>query len=119
MQDFFFVGLISALALAIVVIKGITAAIHFYYLKDSNAIIEASKTNIRLANHEVQQKQSTLNSIDTVNNWKMEDPRYTQDLRNQFLTKTKTRRTPTSYISDRVSPRDRVPLASTDFDVSE
>ena len=69
----------------------------------------------RLSTQQIQQTQNTISSFDTVANWKIEDPRLTEDMRQQFLMKTKTRRTPTG---DRVSSRERVPLATTDFGVS-
>lgn len=85
-------------------------------LKESNEIIARNQAHKRLANLQAQQVQGTNQSIETVINWKIEDPRLTEDLRQQFLTKTKTRRT--TPTSDRNSSRERVPLATTDFGVS-
>lgn len=86
-------------------------------LKHSNDIISAITAHNRLANAQTQQIQSTMSSIDNVVNWKVDDPRLSEDLRQKFLTKTKTRRTPTSDIL-MTSPKERVPLATTDFAVS-
>ncbi|KAG9509718.1 hypothetical protein GZH46_01752 [Fragariocoptes setiger] len=109
MQDFFFVGIISAIALAFVVIKGILFTIHYYNLDKYNEII---RNNESLRKAQMSQLQTKQTSIEVVNNWRMEDPR----LMNQFLVKTKTRRTPTSaYSGERGSPR--VPLASSDLEV--
>lgn len=88
---------------------------HVINLKKSNEIVEKNLAHVRAANWKVQQAQSALSSFEAVANWKVDDPRLTEDLRQQFLTKTKTRRTPTS---DRASPNERVPLATTDFIVS-
>lgn len=115
MQDFFFVGIISAIALGVVLFKSILFIIHVMNLKKSNEIVETNLANVKAANWKVQQAQSALSSFEAVANWKIDDPRLTEDLRQQFLTKTKTRRTPTS---DRASPNERVPLATTDFIVS-
>lgn len=68
-----------------------------------------------MVNHQIQQIQSTVSSIEAVVNWKTEDPRLTDDMKQQFLMKTRTRR---SQASDRISPKERVPLATTDFAVS-
>lgn len=75
--------------------------------------MEKNLAHVRAANLQTQQAQSALSSFEVVANWKVDDPRLTEDLRQQFLTKTKTRRTPTS-----ASPNERVPLATTDFIVS-
>lgn len=99
-----------------IIIKSILFVIHFVNLKYSDEIINKNLARNRLTTQQVQQLQTVVGSYDTVSNWKMEDPRLTQDMRQQFLMKTKTRRTPT--LSDRVSPRERVPLATTDFNVS-
>lgn len=85
-------------------------------LKKSDEIIEKNLACVRATNLKVQQAQSAISSFEAVANWKIDDPRLTEDLRQQFLTKTKTRRTPTS---DRASPNERVPLATTDFTVSK
>lgn len=69
----------------------------------------------RIDSHQIQQMQNSMNSIETVINWKTEDPVLSEDMRQQFWMKTKTRKTPTC---DRVSPKERVPLATTDFNVS-
>lgn len=91
--------------------------IHLINLKHSNEIILSNLGHNRLMNAQTQQIQSTLSSIENVVNWKVDDPRLTDDLRQQFLTKTKTRRTPTSDIL-MSPPKERVPLATTDFAVS-
>lgn len=91
-------------------------AIHIVNLKHSKAIINSNLARHELVNHQAQQIQKTLSSIENVVDWKVDDPRmFSEDLRQQFLMKTRTRRTPTS---DRASPRERIPLATTDFDVS-
>lgn len=129
MQDFFFVGLVCAIALGTFLIKSILFIIHMRNLKKSNEIISGNQEKVKTANkvQQLQQHstgnhnqhlttQNDLNSFETVANWKIhvDDPRLlSDDLRQQFLTKTKTRRTPTSL--DRASPRERVPLATTDF----
>lgn len=56
-----------------------------------------------------------MSSHENVLNWKFDDARLTEDLRQQFLTKTKTRRAP---IGEIYSPREKVPLATTDTGVS-
>lgn len=87
---------------------------HLVSLKHTNEIIRNNEAQLSLTNAQSQQVQGTNQSIETVMNWKIEDPRLIEEqLRQQFLTKTKTRRTPTS---DRVSPR--VPLATADMGVS-
>lgn len=86
-------------------------------VKKANQIIETNLGRIRLENHRSQQIQKQMSAIESVVDWKVDDPRFVNDdLRQQFLMKTKTRRTPSS--NDRISPRDRVPLATTDFGVS-
>lgn len=102
-------------ALGVVLFKSILFIIHMVNLKKSNEMIRMNLAHNRVVNMQAQQLQSNVSSIETVVNWKVDDPRLTEDLRQQFLTKTKTRRTPTSDI---VSPRERVPLATTDFGVS-
>jgi len=90
--------------------------IHIRNLDTANRIIEQNLKRNRQARQEAQQLQKTVNSIDNVIEWKFEEPKFvSEDLRQQFLMKTRTRATPTS---DRVSPRERVPLATTDFGVS-
>lgn len=97
-------------------IKSILFVIHIINSKHDDEIIRKNVARHRVANLQAQQTQSKMSSIEVVDNWKMDDSgRLTEDLRQQFLTKTKTRRTPTS---DRVSPRERVPLATTDLGVS-
>lgn len=78
-------------------------------------MIRRNQANIRFANIQTQQIQSTMSSVENVLNWKTDDARLTEDLKQQFLTKTKTRRTPTGEI---YMPRERVPLATTDLGVS-
>lgn len=115
MQDFFFVGIICAIALGVVIFKSIFFFIHIRNLKYSNRIIENNLNRHKIANHQSHAVQEAVKSIESVNNWRVspyEDPRqFTEDLRQQFLAKTKTRKSP----SDRLSPRERVPLATTDF----
>lgn len=116
MQDFFFLGILCAIALGVVLFKTILFFIHLRSLDVSNRIIENNKKRHAFDNHQNHVIQEAVKSIDSVNDWKVspyEDPRQlTDDLRQQFLAKTKTRRTP---MSDRLSPRERVPLATTDF----
>lgn len=88
--------------------------IHMLNIKTSNEIISNNVSNVRKTNMQMQQMQNTISSIESVMDWKTEDPKMTDDFRHQFLAKTKTRRTPTS---DRASTRERVPLATTDFGV--
>lgn len=114
MQDFFFFGIISAIALGVFLIKSILFVIHMINLKHSNEIIKRNLERNKILNQQTQQIQSTMSANDIVANWKTDDPRLTEDLRQQFLTKTKTRRTtPTS--GGTVSSRERVPLATADF----
>lgn len=93
-------------------------AIHIINLKTDDEIIAKNIARTEMANHQVQQIQKTMNSIENVVEWRTDDPRFvSDDLRQQFLMKTKTRRTPTN--SERAaSPREKVPLATTDFGVS-
>lgn len=115
MQDFFFLGILCAIALGVVLFKTILFFIHLRNLDVSNRIIENNDKRHAFDNHQTHVIQEAVKSIDSVNNWKFspyEDPRQlSDDLRQQFLAKTKTRRTP----SDRLTPRERVPLATTDF----
>jgi hypothetical protein len=91
--------------------------IHLMNLKKSNEIINNNLNALKISNQQTQQIQKTMSSIENVVDWKYDDPRLlSDDLRQQFLTKSKARRTPTS---DRASPRERIPLATTDFDVSK
>lgn len=114
MQDIFFFGIISAIALGVFLIKSILFVIHMINIKHSNDIIKTNLERNKLTNQQAQQIQSTMNANDIIANWKTDDPRLTEDLRQQFLTKTKTRRTtPTS--GGTISPRERVPLATADF----
>lgn len=102
-------------ALGVALFKSILFIIHVVNLKKSNEIVEKNLAHVRATNLQTQQAQSALSSFEVVANWKVDDPRLTEDLRQQFLTKTKTRRTPTSACA---SPNERVPLATTDFIVS-
>lgn len=115
MHDFFFVGILCAIAMGVFLFKSILFFIHVRNLDVSNRIIENNEKRHALDIHQTHVIQEAAKSIDNVNNWKFspyEDPKQlTDDLRQQFLAKTKTRRTP----SDRLSPRERVPLATTDF----
>lgn len=115
MQDFFFVGILCAIALGVVLFKSILFFIHIKNLKHSDKIIRTNLDRHKNTNHQAHVAQDAIKSVENVNNWQVspyEDPRqFTDDLRQQFLAKTKTRRTP----SDRLSPRERVPLATTDF----
>lgn len=116
MQDFFFLGMISAIALGVFLIKTILFYINIRNAKTTNDIIQRNLDHIKQINHQTQQLQNNANSIEIVANWRTEDLRPADDLRHQFLTKTKTRRTtPTISIGGRVSPRERVPLATADF----
>lgn len=83
--------------------------------KVSNQIIGRNQANVRFINLQTQLIQNTMSTHENVLNWKTDDARLTEDLRQQFLTKTKTRRTPTGDI---YSPKERVPLATTDIGVS-
>lgn len=86
------------------------------HLDKTNEMIDRNLAHIRMTNHQTQQIQKTISSIENVIDWKMDDPRIiSDDLRQQFLMKTKTKKTPSS---GRASPRERIPLATTDFDVS-
>lgn len=88
--------------------------IHVVNLKESDNIINKNLARLKLSNQQAQQIQKTLNSIENVVDWKVDDPRMlSEDLRQQFLMKTRTRKAP---IGDRASPRERIPLATTDFD---
>lgn len=77
-------------------------------LKVSDQIIRNNQANLRFVNIQTQQIQSSMSSHENVLNWKFDDTIV------QFLTKTKTRRTPTGEL---YSPKERVPLA-TDIKVS-
>lgn len=104
-------------ALGLLLFKSILFVIHAINLKKTNEIIEKNLGRNRLANHQAQQIQKAMSSIENVVDWKVDDPRIvTEDLRQLFLMKTKTRKTPTS---DRASPKEKVPLATTDFGVSD
>lgn len=103
-------------ALGVLLFKSILFIIHVRNVKYDNAIIEKNTTRNKQILHQAQQIQKTMNSIENVVDWRLDDPRVvSEDLRQQFLMKTRTRRTPTS---DRPSSRERVPLATTDFAVS-
>lgn len=103
-------------ALGVAIFKSIMFVIHLRNLKTSDDIISNNSASIKAANQQAQQIQKTMSSIDNVVDWRYDDPRLlSDDLKQQFLTKSRSRRTPTS---DRASPRERIPLATTDFDVS-
>ena len=92
--------------------------IHLRNLRTSNEIIDKNLGRIRLANHQAQQIQKTNSSIDNVIDWKVDDSLLVaDDLRQQFLMKSRTKRMPMNS-DPRASPRERVPLATTDFGVS-
>lgn len=120
MQHFDFIqSHILVLALGLLFVKSIVFLIYLINKKRDDEIIEKNlsitKKAIQQQTQVQQSQQPQLSSIDVVNNWRTEDFRLSQDMRQQFLTKTKTRRTPTS---DRASPREKVPLATTDLEVS-
>lgn len=115
MQDFFFVGMLSALALGVFLIKSILFYIEFRNAKVTDEIIGKNLKRNKITNHQAQQLQDTMNSNEIVANWKTDDTRLADDLKQQFLTKTKTRRTTPTNFAGQISPRERVPLATADF----
>lgn len=85
-------------------------------------MIERNLGLTRQANHQAQQVQKIMSSIESVVDWRCYDPGLSaledasRQLQQQhYYAPSKTRRTPTINWSQ----RERVPLATTDFGVSD
>lgn len=121
----FFQSHLLVLALGFLFIKLIIFVIFFINSKSddkfiANNIARIEKENQLQAQIQFNQQPIYSSANDIVTNWKTEDPRLSHDMRQQFLSKTKTRRTPTiDSGSYRASPRsEKVLLATVDNEVS-